>query len=508
MRKLQYQLLVMVMLAIPAAGQTADPAATTKTSPNATGSPTSTVDCGCEAAPLPEVLAVLNGVKITKQDLSPETQTRVAKAQEQVVEARQRELDLQINSILLESEAKRLNISTQKLLENEIIAKAQEPTEADARKFYDENKTRISGEFAAVKNDIITYLRDVRQRELAGKLAARLRAAANVQILVKDVAPPAKPAERGRVFATVNDQRITSADIEDSLAPLIFNVQEQTYLLRKRDLDLKINDILLAGEAQKRKVTTRALLESEVDTKVPPITETQAQTFYNENKARITVEFAQAKEEIMKYLRETETQRLGLEFATRLQQAAAIQIFINPPPAPVIKIATDNQPMKGSPSAAVTLVAFTDFQCPACGQTQSVLEKLLGEYGDRVRLVVRDFPLTEHAHAFKAAEAAEAARAQNKYWEYAGLLFANQSALELGQLKEYAGRLGLDRTKFDTALDGGIFADNVRRDQLDGERAGVFSTPTIFVNGRRAGERTYEGLKAAIEAALKAAPAR
>jgi protein-disulfide isomerase len=120
---------------------------------------------------------------------------------------------------------------------------------------------------------------------------------------------------------------------------------------------------------------------------------------------------------------------------------------------------------------------------------------------------VRDFPLTEHAHAFKAAEAAEAARAQNKYWEYAALLFANQAALELGQLKEYASRLGLDRTKFDTALDGGTFADNVRRDQLDGERAGVFSTPTIFVNGRRAGERTYEGLKATIEAALKAPPA-
>jgi len=133
-----------------------------------------------------------------------------------------------------------------------------------------------------------------------------------------------------------------------------------------------------------------------------------------------------------------------------------------------------------------------------------VLDRLLAEYGDRLRLVVRDFPLEMHAEARKAAEAAEAAREQGKYWDFAAILFRNQSALKPEQLKQYAQVIGLDRAKFDAALDTGKFAEKVERDMLDGQRVGISGTPTFFVNGRRAKEFTYEGLKAAIEAALKA----
>ncbi len=464
-------------------------------------------DCACDL-PLPDVLAVVNGVKLTQQDLNPETQKRIAELHAEVAAARSRELELQINSMLLEAEAKRLKLSTQKLLENEVVAKATEPTEADAQSFYDANKARIQNDFAKVKDDIIVYLRDQRQRELAGKFAERLRAAASVQLLVKEVTPPANAAERDRLFAHVNGQRITSADVEDSLLPLIFEMQQQTYDLRKRDIDLKINDILLSAEAQKRQVTTRALLDAEVEAKLQPVTEAQAQTFYNENKARINGEFAQVKAEIIQYLHDAEATRQRLAFAERLRKASALQVFLNPPVPPVLKISTENQPLKGNANAAVTIVAFTDFECKSCAPAQTTLDKLLTEYDGRVRLVVRDYPLTQHAKAQKAAEAAEAARAQGKYWEYAALLYANQSALDVAQLKEYASRIGLDRAKFDAALDGGTFAEEVRRDILDGQRAGVAGTPVIFVNGRRAADSSYETLKTAIEAALKTAPTR
>jgi protein-disulfide isomerase len=129
----------------------------------------------------------------------------------------------------------------------------------------------------------------------------------------------------------------------------------------------------------------------------------------------------------------------------------------------------------------------------------------MAEYGGRVRLVVRDFPLSQHPDARKAAEAAEAARAQGKYWEYAALLFGNQSALGVAKLKEYASRVGLDRAQFDAALDSGRFAESVRRDSHDGDRVGVMGTPTLFLNGRRVADTSYEGLKAAIEAALVSA---
>ncbi|MGI8567547.1 MAG: DsbA family protein, partial [Pyrinomonadaceae bacterium] len=125
------------------------------------------------------------------------------------------------------------------------------------------------------------------------------------------------------------------------------------------------------------------------------------------------------------------------------------------------------------------------------------------EYGDRVQLVVRDFPLRQHVNAFKSAEAAEAAREQGKFWEYVSLLFGNQSALDSANLKEYATRVGLDRRKFDAALDSGKYAEKVQRDLQDGTRFGVNSTPTLFVNGRRIEDRSYEGVKSIIEKALK-----
>src|SRR6185503_16710514 len=122
-------------------------------------------DCGCEDKPLPEVLGVVNGVKITKQDLSAETRTRVEQLQRQVVDARQRELDLQVDSLLLESEAKKRGVSPSQVIKDEVIAKVQAPTEADAQAFYEKNKATIKAEFKDEKNNIIEFLRYRRQQE-------------------------------------------------------------------------------------------------------------------------------------------------------------------------------------------------------------------------------------------------------------------------------------------------------------------------------------------------------
>ncbi|MET0648937.1 MAG: thioredoxin domain-containing protein, partial [Pyrinomonadaceae bacterium] len=256
--------------------------------------------------------------------------------------------------------------------------------------------------------------------------------------------------------------------------------------------------------AQKKQVTTRALLEAEVDSKVAAVTEAQALEFYNQNKDRIEGDFAKTKEQIIRYLAEAEGRRLMVAFAERLRKEAGVHTFLAAPVSPVFRIAADDQPAKGDVKAAVTIIEFTDFQCPSCAQMHPILDRLVNEYGGRVRLVARDYPLPQHAEAFKAAEAAEAAREQGKYWEYAAKLFGNQSALGVDNLKRYATELGLNRAKFDAALDGDKFAAQVRRDLLDGQRVGVNGTPSLFINGRRVSDRSYAGLKAAIEAALNA----
>jgi len=443
-------------------------------------------------------------VKITKQDLTPETRARGEELQKQVVEARARELDLQIDSMLLESEAKKRGVSPSQIIKDEVIAKIQAPTETDAQAFYDKNKSSIQGEFKDQKNNILEFLRYQRQQEMAQKLAERLRATAQVKVIAKPTAPPATTADRARVLAVVNDKQITVDDIETSLRPLIFNVQQQVYALRKQDLELKVNDTLLAQEAQKKGITTQALLDAEVSAKAPKVTDAQAEEFYNKNKDRISGEFAQLKPQIIQYLQEQKEDEATAAYAAQLRRASTVQLNLTAPESPSFTIATDDQPVKGAAKAVVTIVEFTDFECPSCARQHPILDKIVTEFGDRVRLVVRDFPLSQHANARKAAEAAEAAREQGKYWEYAAVLFRNQSALGVDKLRQYASELGLDRARFDASLDSGKFAEKVQRDVMDGHKLGINGTPTIYINGKRVSDNSYESVKSAIEATLKA----
>lgn len=445
---------------------------------------------------LPATLAVVNGVTISARDIEKTTGEQVRDLQKQVTEARKRELDLLINSRLLTLEAKRRGITTTKLIEQEVVAKVTVPTQAEAQTFYDQNKARIKDDFDSVKDDIVRYLLDERQRAEAKKFADGLRAAGNTVVN----APPATP-QQNAVLAVVNGENITAGDVEDSLKAMIFDVQEQVYNLRKNELDLTINDALLTQEAQKRKITTNALLDTEVKPK--QVTEEQARAFYEQNKERISGDFTQTKDSIISYLQQNEVRLAERAFVEKLRAAASIQVFLKAPESPVFSISTKDQPSLGNENAAVTIVAFTDYQCPSCASMHPALERVVKENGGKVRLVTRDFPLSQHAEAFKAAEAAEAAREQGKYWEYIAVLMRNQSSLGVEKLKSFASELGLNRARFDSALDSGKFAALVQLDVEDGMKLGLTGTPTLFINGRRVNARSYEELKATVDAALK-----
>lgn len=302
-------------------------------------------NCYCESQVLPEVLATVNGIRITNKEIDPATKERVAQLQSQVIEARRRALDLQINSKLLDTESKKRGLTATKILETEVTAKVKEPTEAEAQAFYNQNKSRIRSEFKDARADIINHLREQREREEAKKFADRLRAAAQVKILGQNIVPPQTPPERARVLATVNGASITAGNIEDSLRSLIFDVQEQVYNLRKRVVDLRINDTLLEQEAQKRKITTNALLETEVNAKIKQITEADARAFYEQNKAKMSGDFAQLKEQIVRYLQEREIRNAQLAYAEQLRRSASTQIMLIQPKPP----ATATSPSTGNP---------------------------------------------------------------------------------------------------------------------------------------------------------------
>jgi len=151
-----------------------------------------------------------------------------------------------------------------------------------------------------------------------------------------------------------------------------------------------------------------------------------------------------------------------------------------------VPVSEDRDHIWGPRAAPVTLVEYGDYECPYCGQAYYVVKELEQRAGNLMRFVFRNFPLTTvHPHAERAAEAAEAAGAQGKFWEMHDLLYENQQALEDEDLMKYAAWAGLDINRFVRDLREGRYLNRIREDFLSGTRSGVNGTPTFFINGFR-----------------------
>lgn len=149
------------------------------------------------------------------------------------------------------------------------------------------------------------------------------------------------------------------------------------------------------------------------------------------------------------------------------------------------ELVTADTHVKGQASASATLVEFSDFQCPACGAFHPIVKQLELKYKNELKVAYRHFPLPQHTYAQKAAEAAEAAGEQGKFWEMHDAMFENQEHLTADDLKKYAKDLGLDTEKFNQALDSGKFANRVKEDITLGNKIGINATPTFYLNGKK-----------------------
>ncbi|SEM70368.1 Protein-disulfide isomerase [Stigmatella aurantiaca] len=183
-----------------------------------------------------------------------------------------------------------------------------------------------------------------------------------------------------------------------------------------------------------------------------------------------------------------------------------------PPSAPeeaepaVQKIEVGNAPVKGPANAPVTIVAFSDFECPFCSRVVPTLKQLEEGYKGKIRVAFKNQPLPFHANAKTAAAAALAANEQGKFWEYHDKLFANQKALDRASLERYAEELKLDMGKFKSALDSGKFTAQIEAESAEGTRVGANGTPTFFINGRTlVGAQPPDAFKRVIDEELKKA---
>jgi protein-disulfide isomerase len=309
-------------------------------------------------------------------------------------------------------------------------------------------------------------------------------------------------AETTDVLAVVDGQEITAADIESRIKGQLLKINNELYSVKRQAVDALIAERLLNQEATKRGITPQQLVQQEVTAKMKAVGDEEIEQFYNTNKARMgnqTLE--KLKDRIAQHLQDVQRRQRHQTLIAELRQAASIRMLLQPP---IAEVAIDGAPTRGPENAPVTLVEFSDFQCPYCGRVQSVLQKIRETYKDQVKLVYKDFPLPQlHPQAPKAAEAARCAREQDKYWDYHDRLFQDAKDLTPDKLKRYAADLQLDTAAFDACLDSGKYAAAVRQDMAQGAELGVNSTPSFFVNGRfLSGAQPFSAFQALIDEVL------
>ncbi len=272
----------------------------------------------------------------------------------------------------------------------------------------------------------------------------------------------------------------------------------------QKQLDALVAEELVTLEAEEQGLSDEELLEKEVSNFEEP-TEAEVDAFYQANQQRLQGPRAQLLPLIRQYLADLKTEQIYQDYIDQLEAKYGVTTHFPPLRTP---IATEGHPSHGSADAPVTIVEFSDFECPYCLAMLSTIKNLQEAYGEKVRLVYRQFPLTSiHPNAQKAAEASLCANDQGKFWEMHDLMFEDQSGLSVEALAKKALSLELDGTTFETCLSTNKYAEQVKQDVRDGTVAGVSGTPAVFINGRALiGNVPYSKVAEIIDDELKALP--
>ena len=330
-----------------------------------------------------------------------------------------------------------------------------------------------------------------------------------VLVITLSLPDAARPGPKSEPLAEVNGETITADEVEHALGASLRRLETQIYELKRQKLDALITERLLAREAAKRRLSVQALLDAEVTAKAGTVTDEEVDSFYQANKARLKKgDEAEVRERIRAYLQKQKLVTRRQAYAQSLRSQASVVVHLQEPPAFRAEVGVEGAPFRGPATAPVTIVEFSDFQCPYCKQVVPTLTQVLSRYGEKVKLVFRDFPIDSlHPQARKAAEAARCARDQGKFWEYHDALFANSPNASPEHLKTYAEQVGLDVPSFERCRGSGTHAAAVQKDIEEGARLGVTGTPVFFINGELlSGAQPLEGFARVIEREL--APAR
>lgn len=310
-----------------------------------------------------------------------------------------------------------------------------------------------------------------------------------------------EPSDSERVIAEVGGQKLTLGDLQQQQGGKLLQARYQYYMNQRKVLDQLIDDKLIEIAAKNLHLSADQLLNTVVYKDLKDPTEDQLQVYYEGMES--TESYEATHDRVLEHIRGLRREKARTAYVKQLRSRATVQVLLAPPLADVdLKDAY----VHGAKDAPVTLVEFADYECPYCQKITPELQKLEKEYGERLAVVYKDFPLPMHHTSQKAAEAARCAGEQGKFWEYHDVLFYSKQ-LGVADLKAHARVLKLDGDRFDKCLDNGAETASVKTSLEEAQKLGLTGTPSFFVNGHFfSGAADYTVLKEMVDLQLVSLP--
>lgn len=308
-------------------------------------------------------------------------------------------------------------------------------------------------------------------------------------------------AEGDEVVATIDGKPILESEIVPIVDKQLRDLHHAEYELKREALEQYLFEQIQQRLADEEGISVATLWAREVEAKAQRPTEAQISGVLQQNRARLPRDDQEAKALVTRFIEERLIEQRAKSWRDELLAETAHEILLEPVRYPIRSLGGDA--VIGAVDAPVTIVEFSDFQCPYCAQSQGMLQALEKQYGESVRIVFKHLPLEIHPEARLAAEASLCAREQGNFRELHDWLFENPRRIQVATMKEVAPSLGLDAEELEKCVQGNRYSDEVAEHMAQAEELGVNSTPTFFVNGRKMSERSYEAFSRLIDEELK-----
>lgn len=276
-------------------------------------------------------------------------------------------------------------------------------------------------------------------------------------------------------------KKVTLKDVDTILSQQLKQMEKEKTRMRKQAIDQVAIEAHATAESAKAGITKDAWIQAEIEKYATAPTDQELQAFFNENQARMPPgsTFETMKPQLQMALAQQKKQAAVGQMVEALRKQLEVTVLLQEP-----RMTLDaTGPSKGPSDAKVTIVEYSDFECPFCSRAETTIDQVLTAHAGKVRIIYKHFPLSQHANAAKAAEASLCAHEQGKFWEYKKVLFENQDKLSVEQLKQHAKDVGLEAAKFDPCLDNGTMKAKVDADMQSAVTAAIGGTPAFFVNG-------------------------